>query len=103
MANLFAGLPATLADELNQALVRANSVRIERIVSQGHASADGYWYDQAENEFVLVVQGAARLRFEDEAIEMRPGDWINVSAHRKHRVEWTDPNQKTIWLAVFYA
>ena len=56
-----------------------------------------------ENEFVLLVQGAARLRFEDAVLEMQAGDWVDIPAHRKHRVEWTLPDQKTVWLAVFYA
>ena len=102
MANLFSSLPATLPDEINETLVRAKHVRIERIVSQGHVSPEGFWYDQEQNEFVLVVQGAARLRFVDEVVEMRPGDWLNIPAHRKHRVEWTTPSEQTIWLAVFY-
>ena len=61
-----------------------------------------FWYDQTENEVVLLIQGAARLRFEDSVSEMKPGDFINIPAHRKHRVEWTTPEEKTVWLAVFY-
>ena len=102
VSSLFAGVPSSLPQELTEALVQAKHVRIERIISHGHASSDGYWYDQDENEFVLLVSGAARLQFEDEVIEMKPGDWINIPAHRKHRVEWTTPDEQTIWLAVFY-
>lgn len=102
MPNLLSSIPASLPDELTQTLVQAKHVRVERIVSLGHASPKGFWYDQEENEFVLLVQGAARLRFEDEQVEMKPGDWLNIPAHRKHRVEWTTPDEKTIWLAVFY-
>jgi cupin 2 domain-containing protein len=102
MPNLFSSLPANLPDELTEALVQAKHVRIERIVSQGHASPEGFWYDQAENEFVLLVQGAARLRFEEEVVEMEPGDWLDIPAHRRHQVEWTTPDEKTVWLAVFY-
>ena len=100
--NLLSCLPVTVPNELKETLVQAKHVRIERIVSNGHASPAGFWYDQAENEWVLVVQGAARLQFEDETAELRPGDWINIPAHRKHRVEWTTPDEPTIWLAVFY-
>ena len=101
-ANLFTDLPANLPDELISTLLDAANIRIERIVSHGHASPEGFWYDQDENEWVIVLKGAARLRFEDETVEMKPGDFVNIPAHRKHRVEWTTPDEPTIWLAVFY-
>ena|SRR5687768_2029107 len=100
--NIFSSLPAALPDELTETLVQAKHVRIERIVSQGHVSPEGFWYDQTENEFVLLIHGAARLRFDDEVVEMAAGDWINIPAHRKHRVERTTTETRTIWLAVFY-
>jgi cupin 2 domain-containing protein len=100
--NLFTALPAHLPRELTEPLVQSRHVRIERIVSQGHASPAGFWYDQDENELVLLVQGTARLQFEDSVLEMKPGDWLNIAAHQKHRVEWTMPNEATVWLAVFY-
>jgi cupin 2 domain-containing protein len=102
MPNLLSLIPTSIPEELTETLLKATSVRIERIISQGHASLPDFWYDQDENEWVLLVRGAGRLRFEDETIEMRPGDWLNVPAHRKHQVEWTSPDEKTIWLAVFY-
>jgi len=102
MPNLLSSLPATLPAEITETLVQAKHVRIERIVSQGHATPPEFWYDQEQNEFVLLVQGAARLRFEDSVVEMKPGDWIEIPAHRRHRVEWTTPEEKTVWLAVFY-
>lgn len=101
-SNLFADLPTTLPDELVQSLVTAHGVRIERIVSHGHASPSGFWYDQDEDEWVVVLKGAARLRFEDKTVELKPGDHVAIPAHRRHRVEWTTPNEATIWLAVFY-
>ena len=101
-ANLCTDLPANLPDELISTLLDAANIRIERIVSHGHASPEGFWYDQDENEWVIVLKGAARLRFEDETVEMKPGDFVNIPAHRKHRVEWTTPDEPTIWLAVFY-
>ena len=100
--NLFAGLPATLPSEVVQTLVSTNNVRIERIVSRGQASPDGFWYDQEQHEWVVVLRGAARLRFEEREIELQPGDFVNISARQKHRVEWTTPLEPTIWLAVFY-
>ena len=77
--------------------------RIERIVSQGHASPEDFWYDQDQDEWVLVLKGAARLRFEgEEPVEMEPGAHVNIPAHKRHRVEWTTPDEPTIWLAVHY-
>jgi cupin 2 domain-containing protein len=100
--NLFVHLPRYLPDELFTTLLDAANVRIERIVSHGHASAEGFWYDQDQNEWVVVLKGAARLRFEDETIEMKPGDFIDIPVHKKHRVEWTTPDEPTLWLAVHY-
>ncbi len=104
MNNLFAGIPAALPEELLETLVDTRSVRIERIVSQGHASPEGFWYDQNQHEWVLLLRGAARLRFEGDqnALEMKPGDFVNIPAHRRHRVEWTTPDGPTVWLAVHY-
>ena len=104
MKNLFADLPTDLPEELVEVLAENKHVRIERIVSTGHASPDGFWYDQDENEWVVVLKGEAKLLFEsdDEPIHMKPGDFVNISAHRKHRVEWATPDEQTVWLAVFY-
>jgi cupin 2 domain-containing protein len=102
MLNLFDEVPTPLPEELVQKILSGPNLRIERIVSHGHASPDGFWYDQAQNEFVALLKGAARLRFEDEVIEMIPGSSVNIPAHRRHRVEWTTPDGPTIWLAVFY-
>jgi cupin 2 domain-containing protein len=100
--NLFVDLPRHLPDELFTTLLDAANVRIERIVSHGHAWPEGFWYDQDQHEWVVVLKGAARLRFEDETIEMKPGDFIDIPVHTKHRVEWTTPDEPTLWLAVHY-
>ena len=86
------------------ALLTRPGLRIERIVSLGHASPPGFWYDQPEGEWVLLIAGAARLRFADEteARFLEPGDWLDIAPHRRHRVDWTDPAAATVWLAVFY-
>jgi cupin 2 domain-containing protein len=103
MQNLFSAIPAILPGELIETLTKARHIRIERIVSQGHASPAGFWYDQEQHEFVIVLKGAARLRFEDEEpVELIAGDFLEIPAHRRHRVEWTTPDEPTIWLAVFY-
>jgi cupin 2 domain-containing protein len=102
MTNLFSDLPSEIPDELIETLLQAKMVRIERIVSRGHASPPAFWYDQPENEWVVVLRGAARLRFEDDVIKLEPGDYVNIPAHKKHRVDWTIPDEPTVWLAVFY-
>jgi cupin 2 domain-containing protein len=103
MDNLFAQIPSSLQEELTETLVSAASLRIERIVSHGHTSPAGFWYDQKEHEWVVVLRGAARLQFEDELVELKPGDFVNIPAHRKHRVDWTTADEPTVWLAVFYS
>lgn len=103
LINLFADLTTHLTDEVLTTLLDAGTVRIERIVSRGQASPDGFWYDQSQHEWVAVLKGAARLRFENETVELKPGDFVNIPAHTKHRVEWTTPDEPTVWLAVFYS
>ena len=100
--NIFDNLPQHMPQELVQTLIGAANVRIERIVSHGHASAPDFWYDQDQHEWLIVLQGSATLRFEDGTLAMKPGDFINIPAHKKHRVEWTTPEEPTIWLAVHY-
>lgn len=101
--NLFASVAEGSAGETVEELVRSQHVRIERIVSNGQASPDGFWYDQEEVEWVTVLTGEAFLRFEDgEVIQLAPGDSITIEAHRKHRVDSTADDEPTIWLAVFF-
>jgi cupin 2 domain-containing protein len=102
--NLLENLPLDLADELLTTIISAGGVRIERIVSQGHASPPGFWYDQEENEWVVVLAGAAAMQFEGQAepVELRPGSYLNIPPHVRHRVVRTDPQQKTVWLAIHY-
>jgi cupin 2 domain-containing protein len=92
-----------MPEERFDTLVESDHVHIERIVSKGHTSPEQGWYDQQRNEFVLVLKGAARLEFEDGRVEnMGPGDWLDIPAHAKHRVAWTDESQETVWMAVHY-
>lgn len=103
--NVYSGLPESKpADEIFEELVHSDTVTIERIISEGQASPEGFWYDQDKDEWVILLSGSAGLQFEgsDEAIVLKPGDWINIPAHVKHRVDWTDPTERTIWLAVHY-
>lgn len=102
---LFTTLPPDLPEELFETLVAAGEVRIERIVSRGHASPRDFWYDQDRHEFVLLVQGRAGIAVagQPETIVLAPGDYLIIEAHVRHRVEWTDPKNDTIWLAVHYS
>jgi cupin 2 domain-containing protein len=101
-ASLFAGLPRAGADEDITALLTTPNVRIERIVSTGQASPPGFWYDQDDAEWVVLLTGGAGLRFagEGEVRELKPGDYLHIPAHARHRVEWTHPSEPTVWLAV---
>jgi len=103
MPNLYS-FPSSLPKELTEVLAKFDTVRIERIVSHGHASPAGFWYDQDENEWVVVLRGRARLLFEGDKApqEMGPGDFVDIPAHTSHRVEWTTPDEPTVWLAIFY-
>ena len=103
LGNLFAGIPSqALPEELLQTLWRTPNLRVERIVSHGHATPAGQWYDQDADEWVVLLSGSAGLRIEghEEVWEMRPGDYVLLPAHLRHRVEWTDANAETVWLAI---
>ena len=102
--NIFDDVPAEISEEIIREIFTGGSIRIERIISKGHSSPEDFWYDQHENEWVIVLRGKAKLQFLDNshAVELKEGDYINIPSHKKHRIEWTDPDNETIWLAVFY-
>jgi cupin 2 domain-containing protein len=102
--NLFEAAPEDIGEEHVACLVEARRVRIERIVSMGQESPPGFWYDQPWAEWVVVLAGSAGLRFEGEADVkvLSEGDYVLIPARVKHRVEWTNKNRATIWLAVHY-
>lgn len=102
--NIFERIPAQLPAEAVDILARGGGTRIERIVSKGHCSPPGFWYDQEEHEWVLLLQGEATLRFESDerVLHLRPGSYVHIAAHERHRVEWTREDAETVWLAVFY-
>lgn len=104
MGSLLEDIPKELPEELFDIICSTDHIKIERIISRGHASPDGFWYDQEKNEFVLVVKGSAGLKLENEndIVVLKPGDFLNIQNHVKHRVEWTDSTCDTIWLAVYY-
>lgn len=104
--NLFATIPTRdpAAAEWVETLLQRTDLRIERIVSHGQASPPGFWYDQPEGEWILLLSGSAGLRFEqaEHTCLLVPGDCLDILAHCRHRVEWTAQDTPTVWLAVFY-
>ena len=103
MKNIFDDVPENIPDEQFEQLVEGGRVRIERIISKCHKSPESGWYDQEQNEWVMVLRGEAILSFEDgSSVTLKEGDFLNIEAHRKHKVEWTAPEVETIWLAVHY-
>jgi cupin 2 domain-containing protein len=103
MNNLFSSLPESLDDEVFEPILEADHVRIERIVSKGHSSPAEGWYDQEEHEWVVVLEGAGTVLFEQGSeVHLEKGDHLTIPAHSRHRVSWTDPEHVTVWLAVFY-
>ena len=103
MENIFSSVPDIVEKEVFEDLLNHDKVRIERIISKGQSSPSEGWYDQEEHEWVIVLQGGGVIAFEDgREIKLLKGDYLNIPAHEKHRVKWTDPERITIWLAVFY-
>ncbi len=101
--NLFECLPADGGEEAFDEILRKGQLRIERIVSRGHTAPESGWFDQAWDEWVLVLRGAAVLAFDNgEEVKLVPGGYVDIPAHTRHRVKWTDPACETVWLAVHY-
>jgi len=100
MTNIFANIPDKLPDELFTTLLKCDNVHIERIVSKGHTTPPEQWYDQAWDEWVMVLEGQAILVYEQSEQILTAGDYVLIPAHTKHRVEWTTPDSHTVWLAV---
>ncbi len=104
VSNIFSDIPDDLTDEVFEEIVRNDSLKLERIISKGHATPNGQWYDQDEDEWVILLKGSAGLMVEGEkeVVVLKPGDYIHLPPHLKHRVEWTDPEKETIWVAAYY-
>ncbi|OGX09331.1 MAG: hypothetical protein A2Y03_01620 [Omnitrophica WOR_2 bacterium GWF2_38_59] len=102
--NLFEGISKQLPKEVFSQLLETGKFRLERIVSQGQSTSKGEWLEQDQNEWVVLLSGAAILSFEKDVnqFNMKPGDYLHIPEHCKHRVEWTDPKVKTVWLALHY-
>lgn len=101
--NIFQDIPKPLEDEFFEELISKNGVKIERIVSFGHTTKEFEWYDQSRDEWVILLCGEAVISFLNEGdVRLKAGDYINIPAHKKHRVSWTKENEKSVWLAVHY-
>lgn len=101
--NIYSNIPQRLPDELFEILLQKPGVTIERIISKGHCSPEHLWYDQAWDEWVILLQGQAILRFDDNRkVSLRPGDYLLIPAHQRHQVSQTDPDSDTIWLAIHF-
>jgi len=99
--NLFTDSLAPDAKEHFLTLVQTESIRVERIISNGQCSPKDFWYDQEENEWVLLVAGAATLEFEDGGkVELKAGDYLVIECHVRHRVDQVSAD--AVWVAVFY-
>ena len=103
-SNIYSNIPEELPNELFEEIIHNSSFKLERIISKGHATPEDQWYDQAEHEWVILLKGSAGIAIEGQAeiVVLKPGDYIDLPAHLKHRLEWTDPATETVWLALHY-
>lgn len=103
MANIFSNIPSELPNEIFENIIRTEKLRVERIVSKGQRSPDTGWYDQRENEWLIVLSGYGVIEYINGAkVTLKQGDYLNINAHDKHRVIETSPDETTVWLAIFY-
>ncbi|MDP2904196.1 MAG: cupin domain-containing protein [Methylovulum sp.] len=103
LANIFSAIPDGLPEELFECLLKQDNILIERIISKGHITPEGQWYDQAWDEWAILIQGQATLCFggqQNKLVSLAAGDYLLIPAHTKHRVEWTPAGLSTIWLAI---
>jgi len=104
MPNIFSHIPSDLPEELIEEIIHNDAFKLERIVSKGHATPPGVWLDQERDEWVILLTGSAGLTIEGKKITMtmRPGEYVYLPAQCKHRVEWTDKDAETVWLALHF-
>jgi len=103
LSNIFTSMPANPDAEVVDLIAQNENTKIERIISRGQTSPATGWYDQEKDEWVMVLTGEAIISFENAMeVNLKAGDYLNIPAHTKHKVKWTDPNVETVWLAVHY-
>jgi len=100
--NIFDDIKIDKNNELFETIFKNEVIKIERIVSYGQTSPVGFWYNQDENEFVLLLSGEAKIEFETDTITLKKGDYLLIPKHVKHRVSFTSLDKPTIWLAIFW-
>jgi len=103
LANIFSDIPAEIPNEIFEDIITTEKLRVERIVSKGHVSPDSQWYDQTENEWVIVLSGYGVIEYiNGDKVTLRQGDYLHIQSHEKHRVIESSPDENTVWLAIFY-
>lgn len=103
VTNIFANIPSELPEELFEDIITTDNLRVERIVSKGHTSPEAGWYDQSENEWVIVLSGYGVIEYKDGTeVTLKQGDYLFIKAHEKHRVSETSTDEATVWLAIFF-
>jgi cupin 2 domain-containing protein len=99
--NLFHLPPPPWPEEVLETLHQARGTRIERILSCGHTTPIGEFYDQEDDEWVVLLQGEAELTYEDGSTRrLAAGDYLFIPAHQRHRVSYTSSEPPCLWLAV---
>ena len=100
--NIFEQIIVDKNEEKFFEILKNETIKIEKIVSNGQTSPENFWYEQEKSEFVLLLEGYAILEFENREVELKKGDCLNIKAMEKHRVKFTSLDEPTVWFAVFY-
>lgn len=102
MKNIFKDIPNSIPEEIFETILQAKNVKIERIISKGHITPATSWYNQDFDEWVLIIEGAANIQFEQEDLprSLAKGDYLWIPALQRHQVVWTPKDTVTIWIAI---
>ena len=103
MTSIFSDIPSEIPNEIFEDIITTDKLRIKRIVSKGQTSPDTGWYDQSENEWLIILSGYGVIEYINGVkVRLKQGDYLNIKAHEQHRVIETSPDEATVWLAIFY-
>lgn len=100
--NIYEKVQIDKTEETFFEIFKNDKIKVEKIVSNGQSSPLNFWYEQKENEYILLLEGFAILEFGDFEVELKKGDCLNINSMQKHRVKFTSQEEPTIWFAVFY-
>ena len=100
--NIFEQIIVNKNEEKFFEVFKNETIKVEKIVSNGQKSPENFWYEQEKSEFILLLEGFAILEFENRVVELKKGDCLNIEAYQKHKVKFTSLDEPTIWFAVFY-